>query len=126
VYWAQQHAALARSTESIRQVIEVVREGDLDLLGPPLSAEVGVGLDVPDTPVVAGEEWPALVTGVAHRLDATCYVLDAHTGRQVDVVPLQRRDGALVAPVRLPRPGLYRIAVYGSGNAPVSQLVLAG
>jgi len=125
VYWAQQHAALARTSESIRYVLEVVRERDPNLLGPPLGAERGTGLDVPDTPVVAGQEWTATVTGVPHARAAKCFVVDGVTGRHVDKVPLVRRDDVHVVRIRLPRPGLFRIVVDGGGTSAVSQLVLA-
>ncbi|MGI5430878.1 lipase/acyltransferase domain-containing protein [Streptomyces sp. CA-179760] len=120
----QQHQQLAKADAAIRHVQHILRERDLDLLGPPMGPEEGVGLDVPDAVVAPGEEWVARATGVAHQRGAYCLVSEVTGAIRAQRVFLQQRDDDWYAPIVLPQPGLYRVALQGL-DGPVSQLVLA-
>jgi hypothetical protein len=118
---AQQHGSLARTEEAIRAVLTVLTEREPP--GPPMGLGE-LGLDLPDL-VEPDQEWQAVITGGAAPHTTRCFVTDVATGRDVAAPRLERRDGQLVAPVRLPRPGLFRVRAAGSGSSPVQQLVLA-
>jgi hypothetical protein len=122
--WDQQHQQLAQTDVAIRHVLHVLRERDLELLGPPMGPDEGVGLEVPDTAVMPGVEWAARATGFAHPRGAYCLVSEVTGAIRTERVSLQQRDGDWYAPIVLPRPGLYRLKLAGR-DGPVSQLVLA-
>lgn len=117
----QQHGPLATADEALSIVRSVITEQEVDL-GPRLG-EADIGLQLPDV-VIPGTEWPVTITGVAPH-EATCTVTDLQTGLALDHPPLHHRDGQVQATVRVPEPGLFRIAVSGGGTTPVSQLVMA-
>lgn len=116
----QQHGALASASEGIGFALGVVTEEER--LGPALG-QTRIGLSVPDV-VAAGAAWDLTVTG-ADPWTATCRLYDAATGRQVDQVELERRDGQVGATVTVPVAGVYRAEVDGGGSSPVTQLVMA-
>ncbi|MFD0579717.1 hypothetical protein [Dactylosporangium darangshiense] len=122
-YLPQQHGGLARASDVVRHAVHIAREPDRDHLGPTLAAG-RIGLDAPDHPVVAGEPWSAVVTGLEHPADATCTIVDPVTKQPVASAKLERRDGVVHALARLPEPGIFRLQVAGSGYSPVSQLVV--
>lgn len=117
---AQQHGTLARTSEAISFVRDILLNAETDL-GPRLGAG-DIGLSVPDV-VEPEEEWIARIDG-ADPHEVRCVVTDADTGAVVDRPPAHRRDGMVVAAVTLPSPGIYRIEVAGGGS-PVGQLVMA-
>ncbi|MGH3772175.1 MAG: esterase/lipase family protein [Pseudonocardiaceae bacterium] len=114
----QQHGPLATADEALSVVRWVIREQGT---GARLGAG-DIGLQLPDV-VTPGTEWAVTVTGEVSG--ARCIVTDLQTGLVVDHPPLRRRDGQIQATVRLPEPGLFRIAVSGGATTPVSQLVMA-
>jgi hypothetical protein len=122
---AQQHGSLARADDAVSFVEDVVREVEPELLGPPLAGDDGIGLHLPDGPVPAQVEWPAVITGLGHPRQATCTVHPAGGGPLVARPRIEVRDQLTQATVELPAPGLYRITLAGSGASPTSQLVLA-
>jgi hypothetical protein len=119
-YLPQSHGALARSEEAIVYMGSVLTERPL---GPPLGS-TELGLYVPDV-VTAGEPCPVEVDLVDNPAAVVCHVFDAGANLEVDRPRLALRDGRLRADVRLPRPGLYRVAAKTGGFSAVSQLVLA-
>jgi hypothetical protein len=121
-YLPAQHAGLARADESLAMICHILTEGHAGNLGPPMAAGE-LGLELPDV-VDPDQEWTALVTGIEHVRDARCTVHDEQTGRQVASPRLDWRDGEVVAPMRLPSPGIFRVRIAGSGYSSVSQLVL--
>lgn len=122
-YLTQQHGSLTKTDEAIACAVNVLTERDPDGFAPPPDADE-LGLDIPDM-VVVGDEWTAVVTGVNRPDGARCLVRDAGTGRLVDLPPMLAREGELHAQPRLPGPGLYAVEVTGSGQSPVSQLIVA-
>ncbi|MCW2144230.1 PGAP1-like protein [Actinoplanes cyaneus] len=123
VYLPQQHGRLARSDEGRAMVRGVLTERDPALLGPP-QAGPGLGLTLPDV-VTAGEAFSAYAVGADGYQGVRCRVTEADSGRTVAVPDVARGDGEARIEVTLPRPGLYRLEVGGSGYSGVSQLVLA-
>lgn len=122
-YLPQQHGALACTDEATAYVRDIITEQDPDLLGPPMAAG-DLGVDVPDL-VLPNEEFTATITGISRPRQATCRVLDAAGGRQLDLAPIEARDGNLCAVITVPKPGMYRLEISGSGYSPVERLLLA-
>jgi hypothetical protein len=116
----QTHGALVRTTEAIAAVRAVLTRRRL---GPPMGGP-GISLEVPES-VVVGEPFEISVTSGADARNAKCRVVDADTDTQISRPLLIRRQEAMVALPRLPRPGLYRIEVKDGGFSAVSQLVMA-
>ncbi|NNH72951.1 hypothetical protein HLB23_24345 [Nocardia uniformis] len=119
----QQHGALAQTVEAFEDVRD-------RLFNHPRStrlAGVELGLDLPDD-VRAGTEFEVGidgadgVTGYRVRIDEE--VDDPRMGRDTRTVAPEIRDGRVVAPVIIHRPGLYRVSLAGSGTSPVKQLIL--
>lgn len=54
-----------------------------------------------------------------------CRVVDLDSNAQIARPLAVRRDGALRAAIRLPRPGAYRIEVKSGGHSAVTAIVLA-
>ena len=115
----QSHGALAQTEEAISHVRDVLTN---DAAGPPLGLTV-IGIDVPDL-VTVEEPFPVTVS-VDDPAGVSCRVFDAFSDRQVSWPPLLRKDGAVVAEVELPRPGVFRVEVKGGGSSAVSQQVMA-
>ncbi|WP_157751927.1 esterase/lipase family protein [Actinoplanes derwentensis] len=122
-YLPQQHGALACTDEASAYVRAVITEQDPDLLGPPMAAG-DLGVDAPDL-VLPNEEFAATITGITRPRQATCRVFDAGGGRQLDLAPIEARDGTLCAVITVPGPGMYRLEIGGSGYSPVERLLLA-
>ncbi|SCG38487.1 esterase/lipase family protein [Micromonospora coxensis] len=122
-YVAQQHGRLAATDDAIAHAVGVITERDVGQLGPPLGAGE-LGIELPDI-VLPNQELSVVVEGVTNPGQVRCTVYDAGNGRRVDTPAIQVRDGEYQASFALPRPGLYRISVDGSGGAPVRQYVLA-
>lgn len=118
---AQQHGSLARTSEAIDFVCDILLNADADL-GPRLG-EGNIGLALPDV-VTPDTEWTATVTGFEPH-QSRCVVTNADTGLAVDHPALHRRDNTVAIAVTLPAPGVYRVEVSGGGSSPVSQLVMA-
>jgi hypothetical protein len=123
VYLSQQHGGLARADEVTRMVRSLLREDHDPSLGQRMSAG-DLGLEIADV-VDPDVETTALVTGVDDPRDADCAIIDESTGREIGVVPLERRGEEFVAVFRLPEPGIYRVRVAGGPLTPVSQLMMA-
>lgn len=121
---AQQHGALPRASDAVDLTLDIVRELEPDLLGPPLAGEDGTGLHAPETPVPVGVAWPVVITGLDHPRQASCAVHTA-TGHPISRPRIEVRDQVTQAMVELPEPGLYRITLSATGASPTSQLVLA-
>jgi hypothetical protein len=113
----QQHGALARTPEVVRNVRRVLTEQPL--LGGGLGTGE-LGLDVPDL-IECGTPWTIRVTG-AHN--PACRVSAAEDDRQLVRVPLGRRDGTLTGDGPALAPGMYRIEVREGPSTSVRQLVL--
>ncbi|WP_327145240.1 esterase/lipase family protein [Nocardia sp. NBC_01327] len=119
----QQHGALAQVTEAFQDVRDC-------LFHHPRSTRLAggeLGLEIPDD-IRAGTEFEIgisgaeAVTGFKIRIEQQ--VDDPRMGRATLVPTAERRDGRVVAPVRIHRPGLYRVTVAGAGTSPVKQLIL--
>jgi hypothetical protein len=113
----QQHGALARTPEVVRNVRRVLTEQPL--LGGGLGAGE-LGLDAPDL-IESGAPWLIRVTG-AHN--PACLVSAAEDDRQLATVPLGRRDGTLTGDGPDLAPGMYRIEARAGQSAAVRQFVL--
>jgi Lecithin:cholesterol acyltransferase len=118
-YLPQSHAGLCRAPEAIAAVGAVLTR---QRLGPPMGA-AGVGLDAPDLTVV-GEHCQARIT-VPDDAVPGCRVFDADTGEQVAAPVPVRRDGQLLAVLRMPSAGVYRIEVKAGGYSAVTALIMA-
>lgn len=114
---AQQHGALARTPEVIRDVCRMLTQPSLP--GPRLGG-AELGLEAPDL-IEPGERWAITVTG-ARR--AGCRVFPVASGRELPPVPLRRHDETLRADGPLLPPGLYRISAEAHGNSPVIRMML--
>ena len=121
-YLPQQHGSLARTDEAAAFVHGIVTEQDPDRLGPPLAA-AEIGADLPG-PVRAGAEFEVRITGISRAREAVVTLSDAGTGRVLEILRVERRDGRWIAPVTVEQPGLYRVEVAGGGWSPVRQLAL--
>jgi hypothetical protein len=115
----QSHAGLARAPEAIAAVIAVLTR---QRLGPPMGG-TGVGVDAPDLAIV-GERCEARISA-PHDTMPSCRVVDADTGAQVDAPMPVRRDGGLIAAIRMPTAGLYRVEVKAGGYSAVTTLITA-
>jgi hypothetical protein len=118
-YLPQSHAGLCRAPEAIAAVVAVLTR---QRLGPPMGA-VGVGLEAPDLAVV-GDRCEARIT-VPDGAMPSCRVFDADTGEQVAAPKPRRRDGQLLAVLRMPSAGMYRIEVKAGGYSAVTALIMA-
>ncbi|MEV4158317.1 hypothetical protein AB0J48_35370 [Nocardia salmonicida] len=116
----QQHGALAQTDEAVAFVCDRLLHRDT---GPRLG-DGDVGIAAPDT-VEVGTQFLVEVTGTDDPHDIGAVVRDADNDERVDGPRAQRREGRVVVPVTLWRPGLFRIAVTGGGTSPVTALVLA-
>lgn len=116
----QSHGALARTPEAVAAVRAVLTRRRL---GPPMGA-AGISLELPEL-VVAGESFEISVTGQKDTSNAKCRVVDAGTELPISKPFLIRRRAAMVASVRLPLPGLYRVEVKDGGFSAVSQILMA-
>ncbi|MDI6102354.1 hypothetical protein QLQ12_27420 [Actinoplanes sp. NEAU-A12] len=121
-YLPQQHGPLARTDEAAAFVRGVITEQDPDRLGPPLAA-AEIGVEVPDL-ALPGEEFGVRITGIDRPREAVVTFSDAGSGRVLEILKVERRDGRWIAPVTAGRPGLYRVEVAGGGWSPVRQLTL--
>lgn len=121
-YLPQQHAGLAQSKDVFSHIRHVLTEGEDDTLGPPMARD-DVGIEAPDL-VDARSEATVLVVGPVHMRHLRCATVDLESGHAVGA-PLEWRDGSVVASLKLPRPGLYRVEVRGMDHPMVSRLVLA-
>ena len=118
-YLPQSHAGLARSPEAIAAVTSVLTR---QRLGPPMGA-AGVGVDTPDLAIV-GERCEVRITAPDDAVPS-CRVLDADTGEQVAAPVPVRRDGQLLAVLRMPAAGVYRVEVKSGGYSAVTALIMA-
>jgi len=92
--------------------------------GPWLAGVTEIGLRVPDVVPVA-EPFEIRVSGCDDPAAVTIRVNEAGTNRAVAQPLSARRDGGLAAPVRLVRPGLYRVEAKAGGLSAVTELLLA-
>ncbi|WP_433193988.1 lipase/acyltransferase domain-containing protein [Nocardia sp. CA-107356] len=119
----QQHGALAQVTEAFQDVRDC-------LFHHPRSTRLAggeLGLEIPDeirtgTEFEIGISGANAVTGFKVRIEQQ--VDDPRMGRATFLPTAERRDDRIVAPVRIHRPGLYRVTVAGAGTSPVKQLIL--
>ncbi|MFE1592364.1 hypothetical protein [Nocardia sp. NPDC058705] len=117
----QQHGPIAKTQEAITKAKDFLLHRDSDL-GPRLG-DGDVGIDTPDI-VTVGTEFDIAVRGPAKPNDIRCQLTQIGT-RQPRRADAHRRDGNLVVSATVYRPGLYRVAVAGSGTSAVEQIVLA-
>jgi hypothetical protein len=117
---AQSHGALAAISEATLIVQDVL----LDQRTGPWQGAGDLGLDIPDT-VAARQPFQVKISGAERPTDIACRLFDLATGLQVDLASVQAADGRLIATLEPQAAGLYRVIVDGSGNTPVSQLVLS-
>lgn len=117
----QTHGALARSTESINQTIDMIIGDDL---GPSLGGEVNVGLEVDDF-VETGRASIIRISGVAPA-HVGITVRDTASGRQVAAPVARSIDGMAIAMMNFVHPGLYRVSATAGGSSAVSQQILVG
>ena len=117
----QTHGALAARAEGIAHACAVVTEREA---GPWLAGVTEIGLRVPDVVPVA-EPFEIRVSGCDDPAAVTIRVNEAGTNRAVAQPLSARRDGGLAAPVRLVRPGLYRVEAKAGGLSAVTELLLA-
>lgn len=122
-YFPAQHGALAKDSNALHYVRAVLTEND-QVMGPAMGRGE-LGLALPEDGVLAGTPWMLTVTGRTSPVGVRCAITDIATGRTFARPRLSARDGALVASVALPSPGLYRIEAAGGGGSPVTQLLLA-
>ncbi|MGV9635485.1 esterase/lipase family protein [Nocardia rhamnosiphila] len=116
----QQHGAVAQTDEAIAFVVDRLLHRDT---GPRLG-QGDVGITAPDT-VKVGTEFIVEVSGTDDPNDVGTVVFDTDNGDQIDAPRARRREGRVIVPVTLWRPGLFRIAVTGGSTSPVMLLVLA-
>jgi hypothetical protein len=116
----QQHGPLAHTDEAIAFVEDRLLHRDS---GPRLG-DNDIGIRLPDI-VSAGIEFLIEITGVENPNSIRTRVYDVETGRLVAGPRAQRRQDRVGVPVLLRQQGLYRMAIAGGGNSPVSQMVLA-
>lgn len=120
----QQHGALAKTTEAIAAVRDILLRRDAQ--GPRLGAG-DIGLDVPDI-VEPGIGWTAEIGGVDNLAAVTCELCEltgSQPGQLVNIPTLSWEDGQVRARIIVPQPGLYRLEVNGGAMSPVSQIVMA-
>jgi hypothetical protein len=120
-YVPQTHTALAKTDEATAFVRSVLTEGEL---GPPLPGATVIGLDVPDV-VEVGATFDVRVTTQDDPAQAAIWLEDVETNTPLLPPLLARCPGGLRAPVRLDKPGIYRIEVKGGGYSAVGQLIMA-
>jgi pimeloyl-ACP methyl ester carboxylesterase len=117
----QQHGALPSTPEAVSLVRELVTApGGRPR---PLLGAGGLGMDAPDL-VAPGEEFAVAVTDIA----CVCSVYELSGTRPtapLEVLVPRWEDGEPHVRLRLPRPGVYRIAAAAGGLSAVSQLVMA-
>lgn len=118
----QQHGPIVRADEAITFVIDTILHRGTDF-GQRLG-QGEIGIQTPDV-VCADAEFEVSVVGVDQPNDIRTRLFDVETGHQIDRPKARVQDGEIVIPTTLPAPGLYRIAVAGSANSAVNQLVLA-
>lgn len=116
-YLPQRHGKLAGTDEAVAFVVAVLTERE-----PGAYQGDGIGLRLPDAAradVPFDVEVEALGAG-----QARCRLIDADSGRQVDVKTPRRVDGRAVATFVAREPGLYRVTASGGGFKPVEELLL--
>jgi hypothetical protein len=116
-YLPQRHGKLAGTDEAVAFVVAVLTERE-----PGAYQGDGIGLRLPDAAratVPFDVEVENLGAG-----QARCRLIDADSGRQVDVKTPRRSDGRAVATFVAPEPGLYRVTASGGGFNPVEDLLL--
>lgn len=119
---AQQHGALASSSEAINAVCEIICERD------PHAERLGdgeIGIELPDIAEVGAAFAVVMTSGVDGPTDATVIVHYDDDPIAVDYPTICRADGRWQATVLPQRPGIYRVTVAGGGTTPVTQLALA-
>lgn len=116
-YLPQRHGKLAGTTEAVAFVVAVLTEREPG----PYQGE-GIGLRLPDA-AHANLPFEVEVEELGAG-QARCRVVDADTGRQVDVKTPVRRDGRALATFTAPEPGLYRVTASGGGFNPVEELLI--
>jgi hypothetical protein len=114
---SQQHGALARTPEVIRDVRRMLTQPSAP--GPRLGG-AELGLETPDL-IEPEERWVITVTG-ARR--AACRIFPVASGRELPPVPLRRYDQLLRANGPMLAPGLYRISAEAHGASPVIRMML--
>jgi pimeloyl-ACP methyl ester carboxylesterase len=120
LYLAQQHGALARSSEAVRFVKDVITEQPT---APWLGAGE-LGIEAPDI-VQAGSEWMVEISSAASAADVSCTLEDVERELEVHSIELYDADDGVTAVATVPEAGLYRVVVEGGSTSAVTQLVLA-
>lgn len=113
-YLPQRHGRLASTNEAIEFVVAVLTERRLGAYQGN-----GIGLGLPDA-ARAGVPFEVEVDGGR----ATCRLIDADTGLQVDQKATFRREGRWLAALTAKAPGLHRVTASGGGFSAVEDLLL--
>jgi hypothetical protein len=116
-YLPQRHGKLASTEEAVAYVVAVLTERE-----PGAYQGDGIGLRLPDA-ARATVPFDVEVENLGGG-QARCRLIDADSGRQVDVKTPRRRDGRATATFVAPEPGLYRVTASGGGFNPVEELLL--
>ncbi|MEN8129669.1 MAG: hypothetical protein ABFS45_05645 [Pseudomonadota bacterium] len=115
-YLPQSHGALAKTQEAVEFVAAVLTERELgEFLAPP-----GVGLRIPEIVIV---DQPFIVEILDGRSGLTCHLSDAEENRLVTMAQSKAHDGSVQVEFKVPKPGLFRVAVSGGGYSAVERLV---
>lgn len=117
-YLPQRHGKLASTDEAVAYVVAILTERQLGAY----QAGDGIGLRLPDA-ARAGQPFDVVIEDLGPRT-TRCRLIDADSGRQVDVKTPVRRDEQAVATFVAREPGLYRVTASGGGFNPVEDLLL--
>ncbi|MFG3522445.1 hypothetical protein ACGF5S_19430 [Nocardia nova] len=119
----QQHGALAKTSEAFADISDC-------LFNHPWSTRLAgreLGLDLPEN-ISARTEFEIGISGTEHvtgfRMRVTEEVDEPRRRGRSIALTAEKRDGRIVAPGVIDRPGLYRVSLAGAGTSPVTQLFL--
>lgn len=118
---SQQHGHLARCSESLQFVADVITDSDPN--APRLGPGAELGIDAPDI-VRPAETFSARIVGANGPNDVKVTITNDR-GSNIDHPPISKRDGQWQTSIILPSPGIYRVTIEGGGLSPISQLVMA-
>ncbi|MBF6079486.1 lipase/acyltransferase domain-containing protein [Nocardia beijingensis] len=119
----QQHGALAKTSEACADVADCLHNHPWSIR----LAGRGLGLELPDS-ISTKTEFEIGISGTERVTGFKVRVTEAvddprRRGRSI-ALSAEKRDGRIVAPGTIDRPGIYRVSLAGAGTSPVTQLVL--
>ena len=124
---SQSHNSLANSADAIAYVLAVLADQPP---APPATATPpahATGIELPDV-VAVNAAFDITLVNTDDPAEASCRIIDISrdaTGAPLPPPVFLRRDGAVTATVRLPRPGVYRVEAQCGDLPAVTQLVMA-